>query len=76
MKSTFKITLKLTKQEVYITKNLIIGTSLEVQWLRFNLPVQWVWVRSLVGELRSHMPCGQKTETENRNNIVTNSVII
>ena len=35
------------------------GTSLVVQWLR--LPVQGVWVRSLVGELKSHMSGGQKT---------------
>ena len=30
-----------------------------------------VW--SLVGELRSHMPCSQKTKTWNRSNIITNS---
>ena len=29
---------------------------------------------SLVRQLRSHMPPGQKTETGNRNNIVTNSI--
>ena len=34
-------------------------TSLMVQWLRLSLPVQ---VRSLVRELRSHMPCGQKNQ--------------
>jgi len=28
----------------------------------------------LIGELRSHMPHGQKTKTYNRSNIVTNSV--
>ena len=31
------------------------GTSLVVQWLR----MQGTWVRSLVGELRSHMPLGK-----------------
>ena len=31
------------------------GTSLAVQWLRIHLPMQGTWVRSLVGELRSHM---------------------
>ena len=31
-------------------------TSLVVQWLQFRLPMQGVRVRSLVGELRSHMP--------------------
>ena len=31
-------------------------------------------VQSLVGELRSHMPQGQKTKTYSRSNIVTNSI--
>ena len=31
-------------------------------------------VRSLVRELRSHMPRGQKTKTENRSNVVTDSI--
>ena len=39
------------------------GTSLEVQWLRPHLPMQGVQVRSLVGERRSHMPCGQKKKS-------------
>ena len=30
-------------------------TSLVVQWLRIRLPVQGAQVRSLVGEVRSHM---------------------
>ena len=33
----------------------IVGTSLVFQWLRIHLPMQGTWVRSLVGELRSHM---------------------
>ena len=36
--------------------------------------MQGVQVQSLVGELRSDMPRSQKIKTENRNNIVTNSV--
>ena len=36
-----------------------MGTSLVVQWLRIHLPMQGTGVRSMVGELRSHMPCGQ-----------------
>ena len=36
--------------------------------------MQGVQVRSLVGELRSHVPLGQEIETENRSNIVTNSI--
>ena len=30
-----------------------------VQWLRLRLPLQVLWVRSLVGELGSHMPHDQ-----------------
>ena len=33
-----------------------LGMSLVAQGLRVHLPVQRVWVLSLVGELRSHMP--------------------
>ena len=32
-----------------------IGAFLAVQWLGSMLPLLGVWVRSLVGELRSHM---------------------
>ena len=39
------------------------GTSLAVQRLRLHLPVQGVQVRSLVRELRSHMPLGQKNQS-------------
>ena len=38
------------------------GTSLVVQWLGL-LPVEGVHVWSLVRELRSHMPHGQKKQT-------------
>ena len=38
------------------------GPSLAVQWLRLCLPMLGVRVRSLVRELRSHMPDGQKTQ--------------
>jgi len=34
------------------------GTSLAVQGLSIHLPRQKALVHSLVGELRSHMPCG------------------
>ena len=36
------------------------GTSLEVQWLRLCLPMQVVWVWSLAGEPRFHLPCSQE----------------
>ena len=35
------------------------GTSLVVQWLRICLPMQGTQVRSLVQELRFHLPVGQ-----------------
>ena len=37
--------------------------SLVVQWLRLCLPIQGTRVQFLVGELRSHMPCGQNPKT-------------
>ena len=40
----------------------IKGTSLSVHWLRLHLPMQEVWVQSLVEELRSHMTQGQKKQ--------------
>ena len=40
-----------------------MGTFLVVQQLRFRLPVQGVQVRSLVVELRSHVPHKQETKT-------------
>ena len=37
--------------------------------------MQGVWVQSLVGELRSHMPQGLKNQNiRNRSNIVTNLI--
>ena len=40
-----------------------IMTFLVMQGLGPHFPMQWVWVRSLVGELRSHIPCDQKTKS-------------
>ena len=45
-----------------LNKNDLGGTFLVVQWLRLHLPMQGVQVQSLVRELRSHMPCNQKTK--------------
>ena len=36
--------------------------------------MQVVLVQPLVGKLRSHMACGQETKTQNRSNVVTNSI--
>ena len=44
-------------------KILRLGIPLVVQWLRLYLLMQRVWVTSLVRELRSHMPRGQKPKT-------------
>ena len=42
--------------------------SVEVQRLR-SLPVKWARVRSLLGELRTHTPCGvaRKNYTHTKN---------
>ena len=48
------------------------GTSLVLPWFRFCLPMPGLPVRSLAGELRSHLPCSQKTKTWS--NIERNSV--
>ena len=40
------------------------GTSLVVQWLGICLPMQGTWVRSLVKELRPHMPQGIYTRAQ------------
>ena len=45
-----------------------------VQWIRPCLPTQEVPIQSLVRQVRSHMPCGQKPKHENSNNIITNSI--
>ena len=37
-----------------------------VQGLRFRLPMQGVWVRPLVKEVRSHMPHGPKTNIKKK----------
>ena len=46
-----------------IIQFLCPGTSLVVQWLRICLPMQGTRVRSLVGELRSHMPWNSRATT-------------
>ena len=46
-----------------VSKNLSGKISWVVQCLRLCLPMQVVWVQSLVGGLRSSMPPGQKKQT-------------
>lgn len=45
----------------HLKRHSSLGTSLNVRWLRLCLPVQGMWVLSLVKELRFYMPqwCGQ-----------------
>ena len=43
-----------------VYQDITPGTSLVVQWLRIRLPMQGMRVRSLVRELRSHMPRGNE----------------
>ena len=45
-----------------IKKQKAAGTSLAVQWLGLCLPMQVVGVQSLVREVGSHMPHGQKNQ--------------
>ena len=54
-------------------KDKSLGVSLVGQWLRPCLPMQGVQVQPLVGELRSHMPFGQKPKHKT-SNIVANSI--
>ena len=65
------------KIPLYSKENYIqypmLRTSLLVQWLRLCLSKHGGRVRSLIRELRSHMP---KAKNQNSNNIVTNSVKI
>ena len=59
-----------------LCKETSMGTPLAVQWLRFHLPVQELWVQSLVRELRSHMPRGavqKKKNTQQNRNICRNT---
>ena len=53
---------------------MVIGTSLVVQWWWLHSPMQELWFRSLHQKLRSLMPHGQKNQTWNGSNSVTNSI--
>ena len=46
-----------------VSKRIQSRTSLVVKWLRIHLAFQGTWVRSLVGELRSHMPQSNYTHS-------------
>ena len=48
-------------------------TGVLTQWLRLCLSMQGVWVRSLVRELRSHVPLNHKRK-QNRGNMATSSI--
>ena len=48
---------------------MLKGTSLVGQWLRLHLPMQRVWVRSLVREIRFPHASQPKKETNKQTNI-------
>ena len=50
----------------YLYFKYMTRTSLVVQWLKLHVPMQGVWVWSLMGELRSHMPSSQNNKTWDR----------
>ena len=56
---------QLLKNDKYLVNpdEYCLGTSPAVQELRLCLPVQGVWVQSLVREVQSHVPGTQKNET-------------
>ena len=56
------------------SKLCVPRTWVVVQLLRLHLPMQGVRVRSVVRELRFHMPHGQRTRTWKKSNIITNSI--
>ena len=67
-----KIGQPLDKLENMVARALNLGDfpggavvkTLVVQWLRLHLPMQEVWIWSLVGELRDFfMPYSQKSKT-------------
>ena len=47
-----------------LLRNMLVGTSLVVQWLRICLPMQWTWVRALVQE---HPTCHGATKPVRHN---------
>ena len=57
-----------------MTKQRQAGTFPGSSVVKTSLSNARVKILSLVGELRFHLPHGQKTKTENRSNIVTNSI--
>jgi len=65
----YSIILKIMYVEDSQNQGCLLETPLAVQLLRLHLPMQGMRVRSLVREVRSHMPHGQKTD--NTSNVVT-----
>ena len=49
--------------QIIVIKRRLQGLAWWFSCEKLHLPKQGVWVRSLVGELRSHMPRDQKTKT-------------
>ena len=54
----------------------VLWSLLVVQWLGLCLCIHTgVWVQSLVGELRSHMPPGQNTHTYTHTQYKTEAIL-
>ena len=58
----------------FLFQNKTLGTSLVIQWVWLHLPVRGVQVWSLIGEPRSHLPCGQRAKNVKQKQYLTNSV--
>ena len=54
--------INILRKSTFFYLTTISRTSLVIHWIRHHLPVQRVQIRSLVEELRPHMPCDQKTK--------------
>ena len=65
-----------SKLKYFLSQETHHRTSLVVQSLRLQLPMQRVWVWALIGELRSNMAHGQKKlqNINNRSNVAANSI--
>ena len=61
--------LPVSRPQFFHLKMMPLGTFLVFQLLRLHLLVQRRWVLSLLRELTSHMPHGQKKTEQNRSNI-------
>lgn len=62
------------REEDLVLKSVILGTSLEAQWLTLPSSTAGSMSSILVGELRSQRPHGKKKKKHKTSNILTNSI--